>query len=100
MKNLLLSLVFIAISSSILSADVYVRGYTKSNGTYVEDHYRSSPNSIVEDNYSYKGSGSLSNSSNDSGSLRNSSNSNSGFENYRTSNVSTNTGFGLNNPSY
>jgi hypothetical protein len=36
-------------------ADEYVRGYTRSNGTYVSPHYRSSPNSTVRDNFSYSG---------------------------------------------
>lgn len=40
---------------SITSADVYVKGYTKSNGTQVQGHYRSSPNSTRSDNYSTKG---------------------------------------------
>jgi hypothetical protein len=33
------------------SSDVYVNGYTKSNGTYVQPHYRSSPDSIKSNNY-------------------------------------------------
>lgn len=33
----------------------YVRGYTKSNGTYVQPHYRTSPNSTRSDNYSSQG---------------------------------------------
>ena len=36
-------------------ADQYVHGYTRSNGTYVQPYYRSSPNSTVGDNFSYKG---------------------------------------------
>lgn len=32
-----------------------VNGYYKSNGTYVQGYTRSSPNSTVQDNYSYKG---------------------------------------------
>ena len=36
-------------------ADTYVQGYTKSNGTYVQPHMRSSPNSIKMDNYSSQG---------------------------------------------
>jgi hypothetical protein len=36
-------------------ADQYVHGYTRSNGTYVQPYYRSSPNGTVRDNFSYKG---------------------------------------------
>ena len=34
---------------------MYVSGYYRSDGTYVKSHYRSSPNSTVTDNWSYKG---------------------------------------------
>ena len=37
------------------SADVYVQGYTRDNGTYVPPHYRSDPNSSVMDNWSTQG---------------------------------------------
>ena len=36
-------------------ADVYVRGYTRSDGTYVAPHYRSSPNYTKSDNWSQQG---------------------------------------------
>lgn len=36
-------------------SDVYVRGYHRSNGTYVKSHYRSRPNDTMLDNYSTKG---------------------------------------------
>ncbi len=36
-------------------ADTWVNGYTRSDGSYVQGHYRSSPNSTVRDNYIYKG---------------------------------------------
>ena len=36
-------------------ADEYVQGYVKSNGTYVQPHMRSSPNSVKFDNYSSHG---------------------------------------------
>lgn len=36
-------------------ADVWVNGYTRSNGTYVQGHYRSSPDSSPYNNYSYPG---------------------------------------------
>src|SRR6516164_10543463 len=41
-------------TSSALS-DQFVHGYTRSNGTYVQPYYRSSPNNTVRDNFSYKG---------------------------------------------
>jgi len=36
-------------------SDQFVHGYTRSNGTYVQPYYRSSPNNTVRDNFSYKG---------------------------------------------
>lgn len=36
-------------------ADQYVKGHTRSDGTYVAPHYRSSPNSSRYDNYSSQG---------------------------------------------
>jgi hypothetical protein len=36
-------------------AQVYVDGYTRRDGTYVQGHYRSSPNHTVQDNYSHRG---------------------------------------------
>lgn len=37
------------------AADTYVRGYNKENGTYVEPHRRSSPDSNPYNNYSTQG---------------------------------------------
>ena len=45
----------VAVFASSAFADVYVRGYTRSDGTYVQPHYRSSPNSTTLDNYSTRG---------------------------------------------
>ena len=36
-------------------ADVYVKGYYRSNGTYVDPHYRTSPNNSTYDNWSSYG---------------------------------------------
>ena len=58
MRKILFSLIaLVSFVGTTLYADasVYVRGYTRSNGTYVAPHYRSNPNSSVYDNYSYKG---------------------------------------------
>lgn len=43
------------LSASAVSADEYVHGYTKPNGTYVQPYYRSSPNGTTMDNYSTRG---------------------------------------------
>jgi hypothetical protein len=37
------------------SADVYVQGYQRSDGQYVQPYYRSSPNSSQYDNFSTRG---------------------------------------------
>jgi len=41
--------------STFASADEYVHGYTKKDGTYVEPYYRSSPDNIRDNNYSTRG---------------------------------------------
>tara|TARA_B100000674_G_scaffold488523_1_gene500804 strand:+ start:389 stop:631 length:243 start_codon:yes stop_codon:yes gene_type:complete len=52
MKKLLLISALFAVPVAA-EAQVYVDGYTRSNGTFVQGHYRTSPNSTVTDNYSY-----------------------------------------------
>jgi len=42
-------------SASATFAEVWVNGHFHSHGTYVQQHFRSSPNSTVFDNWSYKG---------------------------------------------
>ncbi|MFA5060157.1 MAG: hypothetical protein WC676_05970 [Candidatus Omnitrophota bacterium] len=51
----LLILVGILLICSPIYADTYVDGYYRKDGTYVQPHYRSSPNSTEYDNYSTKG---------------------------------------------
>ena len=55
-----LGIMFLSILVGILlvnvcSADVAVKGYYRSDGTYVKPHYRSNPNSYKTDNWSTKG---------------------------------------------
>lgn len=38
-----------------VSADSYVQGYYRDNGTYVQPHYRSSPDGNAGNNYSTQG---------------------------------------------
>ena len=54
MKVLLITVALVALAV-VVSADVYVNGYTRSNGTYVSPHVRSSPDSSPYNNYSYNG---------------------------------------------
>lgn len=49
---IVISLVFTATPSAQAG---YVRGYFRSNGTYVSGYYRTSPNAYKFDNYSYNG---------------------------------------------
>ena len=46
---------FALIASTAIAGDVFVKGYTKRDGTYVQPHYRSSPNSTKLDNFSTRG---------------------------------------------
>ncbi len=55
MKNLILFLSIIFLFSSLSYSQVKVKGHQKSNGTYVQPHYRSTPNKTQRDNYSTKG---------------------------------------------
>lgn len=58
MKKLLVSIfLFLSlfVSANIVEASVYVHGYTRSNGTYVQPYYRSSPDSSPYNNYSFPG---------------------------------------------
>ena len=55
MKKILLGLIILLFSATLALADTYVRGYYKSNGTYVKPHYRSSPDSTRSNNWSTSG---------------------------------------------
>ncbi len=55
MKILISFLILLSSIESIILADTYVRGYTKSNGTYVAPHYRSDANNTKSDNWSTRG---------------------------------------------
>ena len=49
------ALVALSFSGAALAQDHYVKGYTRSNGTYVAPHYQTNPNSTTSDNYSTRG---------------------------------------------
>lgn len=54
MKVVLALTTLLLVTTSTFAAE-YVRGYTKSNGTYVEGYTRSSPDSSYNNNYGVKG---------------------------------------------
>jgi len=45
-------LLLVLFSALTFAKDVYVNGYTRSDGTYVAPYYRSSPNKSYNDNWS------------------------------------------------
>lgn len=49
-------IILLSISTiSYVYANVHVKGYYRKNGTYVQPHYRSAPDDIIYNNWSYKG---------------------------------------------
>jgi len=55
LRTCTLSLLLLVLLAQSALAQVWVNGYTRRDGKYVQGHYRSNPNSTVRDNYSYKG---------------------------------------------
>ena len=54
----IISVVFIIVfgfSNLFAQNDVYVNGYYRKNGTYVQPHFKTAPNNSMFDNYSTKG---------------------------------------------
>ena len=51
-----IALIFLSIlSTSALAHDVYVHGYSRSNGTYIPPYHRSSPDNTLNNNYDTRG---------------------------------------------
>lgn len=55
MKQIIALLLLLLLSFGAVAGDVYVNGYYRQDGTYVEPHYRSAPNQYKFDNYSSQG---------------------------------------------
>lgn len=55
MKKVIALLILLSLTLTGLVYAEQVRGYYRSNGTYVNSYNRSTPNSTVTDNYSFKG---------------------------------------------
>ncbi len=43
----------LTLTASATHADVFVNGYLRSDGVYVQPHWRSDPDGIAENNFSY-----------------------------------------------
>lgn len=54
MKKILLAII-LALTTTTVLADTFVRGYTRKDGTYVAPHWRSSPDSSYNNNWSVEG---------------------------------------------
>lgn len=55
MRFIALVVALLVTTSMSAAAQTYVRGYTRSDGTYVQGHWRSSPDGNPYNNYSYPG---------------------------------------------
>jgi len=55
MMSLLIIALLLAFSATAFAKDVYVKGYTRKDGTYVQPHYRSAPDKTPLNNYSTRG---------------------------------------------
>ena len=55
MIKLLIAFAFVFASTSLVFSQTHVDGYYRSNGTYVQPHYRSSPDSSTYNNWSTRG---------------------------------------------
>lgn len=53
--KLLAAATLLALSTASIAADTYTHGYTRQDGTYVQPHYSTAPNSSRLDNYSTQG---------------------------------------------
>jgi hypothetical protein len=49
-----ISAFFLLLAHEASARDNYIKGYTRKDGSYVEPHYRSSPDSTVTNNHSYE----------------------------------------------
>lgn len=51
LKGILIAVAFLMGSAEVFAGDVHVKGYHRSDGTYVRPHVRSSPDSSIYNNY-------------------------------------------------
>ncbi len=53
--SLVFSLVAVFFANDLFAQGIYVRGYTRQDGTYVQPHYRSAPDGNIYNNWSTRG---------------------------------------------
>lgn len=54
-KIICMALVVLASAPALAQSQTHVRGYTRSDGTYVQPHYRTAPNTTRNDNWTTQG---------------------------------------------
>ena len=52
MKKLILGAALVALAGPVVAKEVSVRGYVRSDGTYVQPHQQTAPNNTRSDNWS------------------------------------------------
>lgn len=55
LKNIVAGVIALAVVAPAFAQSTHVRGYTRRDGTYVQPHQRSAPNSTTLDNWSTRG---------------------------------------------
>lgn len=55
LKKIAICAAAVFMNGACFSADHYVNGYTRQNGTYVQPHHQTAPNQYRYDNYSSQG---------------------------------------------
>lgn len=55
MKRTLIAIALLSPALAVATSNNYVKPHFRADGTYVEGHYRTNPNSTKQDNYSSKG---------------------------------------------
>ena len=55
MREIVIGMMLVALGGPAMAKDVHVNGHVRSDGTYVQPHVQTAPNSTKMDNYSTKG---------------------------------------------
>ncbi|MCC7005687.1 MAG: hypothetical protein IT497_03450 [Ottowia sp.] len=55
MKKLAATLLILLVTQVVIAHDIWVDGYTRQDGTYVQGHYKTAPDGNPSNNYSAQG---------------------------------------------